>query len=31
VLARAPWMKEFDPLSAVIFHEHADSLPQAAE
>jgi NTE family protein len=30
-LARAPWTREFDPLSAVIFHEHADSLQQAAE
>src|SRR5690348_862107 len=31
MLARAPWTREFDPLSAVIFHEHADSLQQAAE
>jgi NTE family protein len=31
VLARAPWKGEFDPLSAVIFHEHMESMPQAAE
>jgi len=31
MLARAPWTREFDPLSAVIFHEHTDSLQQAAE
>jgi len=30
VLARAPWVGEFDPLSAVIFHEHMESIPQAA-
>ena len=31
VLARTPWVGEFDPLSGVILHEHADFLPQAAE
>jgi NTE family protein len=31
VLARAPWIGEFDPLSAVVFHEHMESMPQAAE
>ena len=31
VLARAPWTGEFDPLSAVVFHEHMESLLQAAE
>jgi NTE family protein len=30
VLARSPWTGEFDPLSAVIFHEHMEML-QAAE
>ena len=31
VLARAPWTGEFDPLSAVVFHEHMETLLQAAE
>jgi NTE family protein len=31
VLDRAPWVGEFDPLSAVLFHEHMESMPQAAE
>jgi NTE family protein len=30
VLGRAPWSGEFDPLSAVVFHEHMEML-QAAE
>ena len=31
VLARAPWTGEFDPLSAVVFHEHMETMLQAAE
>jgi NTE family protein len=31
VLARAPWVGEFDPLSGVILHEQAGWIPQAAE
>jgi NTE family protein len=31
VLARAPWQGEFDPLSAVILHDHMEYMPQAAE
>jgi NTE family protein len=31
VLARTPWVGEFDPLSAVVFHEHMESMPRAAE
>ena len=31
VLARAPWVGEFDPLSGVVFHEHIELMPQAAE
>ena len=31
VLARAPWSGEFDPLSAVVFHEHMETMLQAAE
>jgi NTE family protein len=31
VLARAPWVGEFDPLSGVVFHEHMELMPQAAE
>jgi hypothetical protein len=31
VLARAPWVGEFDPLSGVVFHEHMEMMPQAAE
>jgi NTE family protein len=31
VLSRKPWAGEFDPLSAVVFHEHMEMMPQAAE
>jgi NTE family protein len=31
VLSRKPWVGEFDPLSGVVFHEHMDMMPQAAE
>lgn len=31
VLARAPWVGEFDPLSGVVLHEHLDEMPMAAE
>jgi NTE family protein len=31
VLERAPWIGEFDPLSAVVLHEHLGGLPMAAE
>ena len=31
VLARAPWIGEFDPLSAVILHEQIIAMPAAAE
>jgi NTE family protein len=31
VLARAPWIGEFDPLSGVVLHEHIDEIPMAAE
>lgn len=31
VLARAPWIGEFDPLSGVVLHEHVDEMPMAAE
>jgi NTE family protein len=31
VLARAPWVGEFDPLSGVVFHEHMELMPRAAE
>jgi NTE family protein len=31
VLAREPWTAAFDPLSAVVFHEHMELMPQAAE
>jgi NTE family protein len=31
VLDRSPWIGEFDPLSAVVFHEHMESVPEAAE
>ena len=31
VLARKPWVGEFDPLSGVILHEHVDIMPEAAE
>jgi hypothetical protein len=26
-----PWAGEFDPLSGVVFHEHMEMVPQAAE
>ncbi|MDN3274232.1 patatin-like phospholipase family protein [Frankia sp. RB7] len=31
VLARTPWIGEFDPLSGVVLHEHIDEMPLAAE
>ncbi|PPQ18516.1 patatin [Bradyrhizobium sp. AC87j1] len=31
VLARKPWIGEFDPLSGVVLHEHTDEMPIAAE
>ncbi|OAF11342.1 patatin-like phospholipase family protein [Bradyrhizobium neotropicale] len=31
VLARAPWVGEFDPLSGVVLHEHMEEMPIAAE
>ncbi|RXG95692.1 patatin-like phospholipase family protein [Bradyrhizobium zhanjiangense] len=31
VLARKPWIGEFDPLAGVVLHEHMDVLPIAAE
>ena len=31
VLGRAPWLGDFDPLSAVILHDHMEYMPQAAE
>lgn len=31
VLARAPWIGEFDPLSGVVLHEHVGEMPLAAE
>lgn len=31
VLLRTPWVGEFDPLSGVVFHEHMEMMPQAAE
>jgi NTE family protein len=31
VLSRMPWVGEFDPLSDVVFHEHMELIPQAAE
>jgi NTE family protein len=31
VLARAPWIGEFDPLSGVVFHEHMELMPHAAK
>lgn len=31
VLARKPWVGEFDPLSGVVLHEHMDEMPLAAE
>jgi NTE family protein len=31
VLERKPWIGEFDPLAAVVFHEHMELMPKAAE
>jgi NTE family protein len=31
VLARKPWVGEFDPLAGVVLHEHIDEMPLAAE
>jgi NTE family protein len=31
VLSRKPWVGEFDPLSGVVFHEHMEMMPRAAE
>ena len=31
VLSRAPWVGDFDPLSGIVFHEHMELMPQAAE
>ncbi len=31
VLARRPWIGEFDPLSGVVLHEQMEVLPEAAE
>lgn len=31
VLLRKPWLGDFDPLSGVVFHEHMEMMPQAAE
>jgi NTE family protein len=31
VLARSPWVGEFDPLSGVILHKQTEILPKAAE
>ncbi|MBP0110537.1 MULTISPECIES: patatin-like phospholipase family protein [Bradyrhizobium] len=31
VLARRPWIGEFDPLAGVVLHEHMDEMPMAAE
>jgi NTE family protein len=31
VLARKPWIGEFDPLSGVVLHEHMDEMAMAAE
>ena len=31
VLSRKPWVGEFDPLAGIVFHEHMDMMPQAAE
>src|SRR3954451_19676098 len=31
VLARKPWIGEFDPLAGVVLHEHMDEMPMAAE
>jgi NTE family protein len=31
VLARKPWVGEFDPLSGVVLHEQLEAMPEAAE
>jgi NTE family protein len=31
VLARKPWRGEFDPLSGIVFHDHMELMPKAAE
>lgn len=31
VLKRKPWIGAFDPLSGVVFHEHMELMPRAAE
>ncbi len=31
VLKRKPWIGEFDPLAGVVFHEHMELMPRAAE
>jgi NTE family protein len=31
VLKRKPWTGEFDPLAGVVFHEHMELMPRAAE
>jgi NTE family protein len=31
VLARKPWIGDFDPLAGVVLHEHMDEMPMAAE
>jgi NTE family protein len=31
VLSRRPWVGEFDPLSGIVFHEHMEVVPKAAE
>jgi NTE family protein len=31
VLASKPWVGEFDPLSAVVFHEHMELMPKAPD
>jgi NTE family protein len=31
VIERKPWVGEFDPLSGVVLHEHAEIMPEAAE
>ena len=31
VLKRKPWIGEFDPLAGILFHEHMELMPKAAE
>jgi NTE family protein len=31
VLSRKPWIGEFDPLAGILFHEHMELMPKAAE